>query len=181
MSNHYKKFGFKGPGIILSLFLIIILLFNIFGYFIYFNILQSNIRHEISDHIRNGLHDSELTIIEINSQNSLEIKWIKPSKEFSYHGYLYDVAKVVEKDGRKYYHCINDTKEDKLIREFAKNTDSSQKAKKLLNNFASSTYLINEATYKSLNTSTNHNFSIPHFNVILNIREISDPPPKLLV
>jgi hypothetical protein len=180
MSNRYVILRSKKLGISVAIFLIAILFFNIFGYFIYFNFLQNNIRKEISSRMRQGMHDSELSIIEVNSRNLSELQWIKPNKEFRFRGCLYDLVKTAQKDGKEFLYCINDTRESKLISDFAKNTESNQRAKKLLSNFISANYISCETNFSPVDICNIYHFSISHFNILLNIREINDPPPKLL-
>jgi hypothetical protein len=176
----HKSSGLKKLGKTISLLLIIVLFFNISGHYIYFNVLQNNIRHEIKTRIRHGLHESELTIIEITAQNQTELTWIKPQKEFTYRGDMYDVVKVIEKNGTRYFHCINDTKENKLIREFAKRAESSQKARRLLSNI-SLTYIFQEEFYDNIIETSDHEYYTQPFNLTSKIKDTSDPPPKLFL
>ena len=108
--------------------LIIVFLFNSGGYYFCFRYYQHSINREVKHMIRNGLSDNQLSDINIpyqaKKQKEIEklcgICWIKPGKEFSYKGQMYDVVKTTIKNGQKHYFCINDKKEKKLLAEFLK-------------------------------------------------------------
>jgi len=157
--------------------LVLILLFNVCGYHIFFNLAQSNLRREIKTRIREGLNEDELTFIEVSARNDAEIMWIKPKKEFSYHGNRYDVVKINYKDGRTYIHCINDIKENKLITEYSKNSESNQKARKLLNNIFTC-FVANIDLFFHIRETSDHDYYSYQSDLNLIIKEIADPPPK---
>jgi hypothetical protein len=174
--NHLRVF----KGKIISLLLLTIMLFSVCGYFVLFNLAQNQIQREIKSRIRHGLIDSELTIIEVTVQNATEIRWIKPGKEFTYRGNMYDVVTVTEKNGKTLLKCINDIREKKLIRDFAKNAESSQKARKLINNI-SLTYIFQEEFYHNINETSNHEYYTRPNDLASKIIEIADPPPKSIL
>jgi hypothetical protein len=175
IAKYHSHFSLRGN--LTSLLLVIILLFNVCGYFILFNVVQKNIRREIRVRIREGTRESELTLIEVSGFNDPEIKWIEPDKEFTYHGNMYDVVKIARKGGKQLYYCIDDVKEKELIVDFQKKHESNQKARKLLSNITtvftlpiSSPFHINEASEQA--------FCVSYFDIKSKIREVADPPPK---
>jgi hypothetical protein len=180
MSNKTIKSGTGFSGKSTSLLLIIILLFNVFGYNVYFNVLQNSIRREISFRIKSGIQESELIIIELTTQIEQEITWIKPEKEFTHGGNLYDVVRVTHNNGKTFFHCINDTKENRLIREYAKNANSSQKARKIMNSI-NLIYFCDQGSDLYLRETSNHEYYTKAFHLTSKNREISDPPPKAIL
>ncbi len=119
----------------LSVILLFFFLFNIGGYYLWFNYVKNNIQKEIRQEIRRGLSEKVLTLITVPVNDETGICWIKPGKEFTYRGKMYDVVKTSIFNNKKFYYCINDVKEKKLNHDFSKNTESNQKARKLLGNF----------------------------------------------
>jgi hypothetical protein len=157
--------------------LLLFFLFNIGGYFIWYNIARSNIQKEIKQEIRKGLAEKDLTQISVPVGDESAIAWIKPGKEFTYAGAMYDVVKSEIRKGRKIYYCIDDVKEKKLVAGFAKMNESNQKARKLLSNFQY-IFVIQPGSYYHINETTDHEFCISPFEISLNDVEITLPPPK---
>jgi hypothetical protein len=163
-----------------SLLLVIILLFNVCGYYIFFNVVQNNIRHDIKEQIRAGMTESELTMIEITVQNEAEIRWIEHNREFTYRGNMYDVVKIKPVRDGKILYCINDIRERKLITDFAKKNESNQKVRKLLSNF-SNNFLPQPGMLRYINESSDQDFLLYTFDIQSKIKETADPPPKLIL
>lgn len=161
----------------IAFLLLIIISFNIFGYYFCFHIIQSGIRREMQARIREGIDESELAIIAVLPGHEAAIKWIKPGKEFTYHGNLYDVVKLEIRNGKKIYHCINDTREEKLISAFSGRAEANQKARKIINSL-SSNYFAQIVSFFHFQKSVSRVFYDLYSNFIPNIREVSDPPPK---
>jgi hypothetical protein len=165
-------------GKIASLLMLLIFLFNVCGYYICFQFVQSEIRREIQARIREGLDNSELTVITVSANDNLEVRWIKPDKEFTYHGSLYDVVKTELKNGKIVYHCINDSREKKLINDFNKKNESNQKSRKILTSHNTS-YFAQFRALAHINEISDRDFYSMPFDYISRIKEVSDPPPKL--
>jgi len=143
---------------LVSITVLSIFLFNLGGFFIVFNFQQVAIRKEIKKQIKEGVPEDELTIITQTSENFDEIVWIKPKKEFTYKGTMYDVVrKTVEDNGDITYHCINDTQEttlfvnlDNLVK---KNMDARNNGKDSIKLLFQSLYFSNDLM--KINFSTN--------------------------
>jgi hypothetical protein len=180
MSNSIEKSGLLFLRNISSFLLIIILFFNIFGYQVYFTMLQNSVRKEIKSRIREGINEADLTIIVISDDNRKEITWIKPLKEFTFHGNLYDVVRVSDKEGKIIYSCINDTRESKLLKDFASKSESGNKARKLLSNI-SLNFIYENCSFFLFNNSTAHIYKPSSFMIVSKSIETSDPPPKHLL
>jgi hypothetical protein len=162
------------------LMMIIILLFNVCGYFILYDVLQAKTHREIKARINAGINEKELTVIELNSLNAAEIHWIEADKEFTWHGNMYDVVKSDIKNGVKQIYCLNDTKERKLIKEFEDKNDQAQKTRKLLTNF-SLVFLPQPSSNPFITESTDQDFFTRQSYIKSKIREIADPPPKFSI
>ncbi len=106
----------KNISIILFLLLFV---FLSSGYFVYFKILQINIKQDIKLNIRNGLKDEDLTLIIIPADNKDDIIWTKKNKEFRFNDNIYDIVRFEVKNNKIFYYCINDIKERQLISSFS--------------------------------------------------------------
>jgi len=161
----------------LSVILLFFFLFNMGGYYLWFNYLKNNIQKEIRREIRKGLSEKDLTLITVPVNDESGICWIKPAKEFTYRGEMYDVVKIKISDNKKFIYCINDIREKKLIADFSKTNESSQKARKLLGNFQY-IFVIQPESFFHINEPSNHDFRIKSFGTATAIREVTIPPPK---
>ena len=79
-----------------------------------------------------GLPESSLEVIAGDQKN---IIWEEEGKEFSLNGLLYDVVKTRIMDGKIFIYCVNDAKEEELLRDLARaaaagNAASKQKGSK---------------------------------------------------
>lgn len=71
--------------------------------------------------IRNGNVHTTLEEVVIPAGESAKLIWLKDNLEFRYNGRMYDVVCTDVKKDTVIYHCINDEKEEDLIREIANN------------------------------------------------------------
>ena len=152
-------------------------LFNISGYYLWFTILKLNVQKEIRQEIRHGLSEKDLTLITVPIDDESGICWIKPGKEFTLSGKMYDVVKIKISGNWKSYYCINDIKEKKLIARFSKMNETNQKARKLLVNFQY-IYVIQPESYFHINETSDHDYVIKSFDATSIIEEVTSPPPK---
>ena len=142
-------------------------------------------RKEIKKQIKEGVPEDELTIIKQTSENFDELVWIKPNKEFTYKGTMYDVVrKTIEYNGDVTYHCINDKQETTLFvnldEQVRKTMDSRNNGKDPLQNLFQSLYFsdffvrldlkIHSTKIENFSEYSSH-YSSPELNV-------SGPPPE---
>ncbi|NPA67836.1 MAG: hypothetical protein GXO50_04415, partial [Chlorobi bacterium] len=115
---------------IVSAVFVFLFLFNIAGYYLWFGLQRYEIRKDVKTEIkkRMRLKKEALTLIIISEENKNEVLWIKIGKEFKYRGALYDVVSFEQKNGKKYYYCINDVKEKQLIEQFLKTHKTSERS-----------------------------------------------------
>ena len=115
---------------LISVGILCIFLYNIGGYYLWFSILQTNIQNEIEEEIEAGSKNEDLALIIVPADNDQGICWIKPNKEFRYKGEMYDVVKIKNLPGKRYYYCLNDKKEKQLIAGFDKTHNTKKESEK---------------------------------------------------
>lgn len=99
--------------------------FNIFGLFFAFKIKQSLIKKEMKTLIKKTISSEKLVQIRQTPENAKEFEW-EHSKEFCYHGSMYDVIKKeINQDGSIIYFCIFDAKETSLLNFFIKSISNT--------------------------------------------------------
>lgn len=99
---------------IVSLFLLIIFVFNTMGYFIAFKTMQYEIKEEIAEKIQQGIAPSKLTAISFQKSNLQAIEWFDDGKEIKYNNEFYDVVNSDETNNSITFYCINDDEENEL-------------------------------------------------------------------
>ncbi len=72
-----------------------------------------------------NIPESALDRIEVDN-NLSNIIWKEEGKEFYFKGALYDLVKLEKVNGKTVLHCINDSKEHKLLNDFAKALNNQQ-------------------------------------------------------
>lgn len=152
-------------------------LFNIGGYYLWFSYVKNNIQKEIRREIRQGLSEKDLTLISMPVNDESGICWIKPGKEFTFNGKMYDVVKITINNNRKFYYCIDDVKEKNLIAGFSKIPESNQKARKLLASFHY-VYVIQPESFFHIIETANLNYYMKSFDTASTVKEVTIPPPK---
>lgn len=100
---------------ILSIFLLSVFLFDLFGYFPLFKIAQYKIQKEVKKLLKGSIPENEQVVITVLSKKINNLDWEKEGKEFRYNGTMYDVIKTETKGKFVYYHCINDKQETQLF------------------------------------------------------------------
>jgi hypothetical protein len=115
------------------------------------------------------------------ADNKIDFKWIH-SREFKYNGDMYDIVIKEENDKQLFLYCINDKKEKKLEKEFAKKVhDNSTNSKyRQLSNHLS--ILLSEPIHKdkvSFEPVCEFNFYNRLTNCYNSINlDIPSPPPR---
>lgn len=148
---------------IVSIFFLLIFLFNIAGYFILFKIVQNQTKNEIRTEIESGIFKKELTELIIDKKDLAEIQWVEDDKEMRFRGAMYDVVKYSETNNTITFYCIEDSKEDKLFTSLEDHIDGQTLANKPYSNSKKIVDHIIKLYY------LNHNLFISH-NEISNIK-----------
>ena len=172
---------------ILSIFLVLLIVFNTGGYFfVYFqlgNYFKQIAFNKINDYI--PLEKLELIKININSAtyNDNDIYDRVNDKEFSYYGNMYDIYKEDIFNDTLFLYCVNDENEDIInnaidiyINE-KKNDNSNSAITNIIKTFITIALAPNETNYYSINTYKNNSylFQISYQNFI---EDVPSPPPR---
>lgn len=98
----------------ISIALVSLYLFNLFGYMATFVAAQAQIRREVKARIKQRVPAGDLVLISITPATASSLQWIK-SFEFRYRGGLYDIVRVEQRADTTRFFCINDLQEESLF------------------------------------------------------------------
>ncbi len=154
-----------------------VFLFNTGGYYLWFSVLKQNIHKEIRQEIEKGLKEKDLSLIIVSESNKTGICWTKPDKEFKYKGEMYDVVKVKIKNQKKYYYCINDSKENRLIAHFDKSKNARKRIEKIVKR-THNPYFPLQFSLSTNNYASNFRYVSIDIFYSSNIVDTLSPPPK---
>lgn len=99
----------------LSIFLLTVFLFDLFGYLPLFKVAQYKIRKEIKALLKESVPENELCIITIPVKEIKDIDWKREGKEFKHNGAMYDIVRSETEKDLIHYYCVNDQQETKLF------------------------------------------------------------------
>jgi len=88
------------------------------GYHIYYSVKQSQIKEAVKQKLLATVREDLLDIIDAD-RNKDEIEWEDEGREFYLHGQMYDVAFLKTVNGKKLIYCLNDTREDALLKDLS--------------------------------------------------------------
>lgn len=101
-----------------SILFLLLFLFTSGGYFVAFELEQTQIKSEVETFMKSGMADEKLELIKIplsmEKQSNKLFQRIN-AKEFKYKGKMYDISKRVVKGDIAYYYCYYDHKEETLF------------------------------------------------------------------
>jgi len=128
---------------LLSILLVSAFLFNGFGYYLTYRIIEKGYKKHFRQHIKfnSTTENTEVLVIsdtEIQSKNS-PFKWMEED-EFRYHGKMYDIIKSEKQGNNNIFYCVNDKNEELLLSRFENylkhhedtNTPYQQKSHRIL-------------------------------------------------
>lgn len=95
------------------------LFFSQAGYHIIFSFRQYGIKEEVKQQLLASLPETVLDIIDAEI-NKDAIDWKEEGREFYLHGQMYDVAFTKIVNGRTLIYCLNDKREEKLLKDLNK-------------------------------------------------------------
>lgn len=162
-----------------SILLLAVITFSLYGPYFTFSYQQFHIRKEIKKQIKKGVPENELQKFNV-SELSGKISWTDGKREFSFSGKLYDVVKKeFTKDGFVFY-CIDDSQETELF----KNLDSiveKQMEKKNANSKNISFLSFFQTTHKKTYYSSENKIYFPVYssNELTEIVFAFSPPPEV--
>lgn len=98
------------PGLLLG-----IMLFQLLGFSVYFNLEKAKVRNQLKSYIDHGIPDEMTTLFELTPSEYEALSWMKYGKEFQHQDHYYDVLKQGKtKDGKLILRCVIDYLEKKL-------------------------------------------------------------------
>lgn len=119
-----------------SALLLSLMLLSTGGYYLVFRLCQLHIQEENEERILQTTDLGKLTLFITPGETDHEICWTRHNKEFSYRGEMYDVVKIRFQGQKKYYYCLNDSKEKQLIDNYNRaHKTQKEPEKKLKQNF----------------------------------------------
>lgn len=172
---------------IAAILFLLLFVFNIFGLFFAFKIRQSLIKKEIKAMMKKTIPDDQLTLIIQTPDNADDFEW-EHSKEFRYHGEMYDIVKKETcLGGTIKYFCFADEQETSLIDSFSKTVSNTMDPSGKANDFAKKISQVLGFVFnlpESLSIAYFFNFDKLFFgnqrNIISCIPDILLPPPEII-
>ena len=163
---------------------LILLFFSQIGYYFFYLYQQYELKETVKHELLAQLPESSLEIIDANAVAD-DIEWEEEDMEFYLHGQMYDVAYIKTVNGKKMIYCLNDRKEDQLLKDLAKavssgnDQNSNNKHGHHIIKFQLSDFIIsteNKITISQPATTKHVDYTV---DLITNIIEIFTPPPDL--
>ena len=164
-----------------------IFIYNLFGYYIVFQLVQFQVRDEVKTRLKYSVPESDLVLISIDDGSDSLLIWVKPEKEFRYQGQMYDIVKLKKTKFKTLYYCLQDFKESKLFEHLdrhinnyiAHNPDQQNKTKNLLNTMAKVFFIPKDMLWimKESFFTINDTYYIQNYQSIS--LDIGHPPPKV--
>jgi hypothetical protein len=147
---------------------------------------QYQIKEAVKHELLAKLPESSLEIIDANAHKN-DIEWEEEDREFYLHGQMYDVAFIKISNGKKLIYCLNDSKEEDLMKRFANAVNSgneqnstSKHGHHIIKFQLSDFVLLNEHTIK-INERVSTTYFDRSFALITNFTEVFTPPPDLIL
>lgn len=91
------------------------------GHFVIYQIQKWQIHYTVREALLTTLDEHYLDIIELKSI----IVWQEEGKEFTLNGKFYDVVKIKKLHGKIFLYCLNDKKEERLVKNYSKTVKSA--------------------------------------------------------
>jgi hypothetical protein len=171
---------------IINISFLLLLFFSQAGYYFFYMFQQYQIKEAAKHALLAKLPKSSLEIIDANAYKN-DIKWEEEDKEFYLHGQMYDVAFIKMINGKKLIYCLNDSKEEDLLKRFANavnsgnEQNSSSKHGHHIIKFQLSDFVMLSQHTITLNVRVSVKY-IDHTDALItNITEIFTPPPDLIL
>lgn len=88
---------------------------GVFGEWLVFYIIRSDIRHEIKERIEASAPEASLVLVKIAKDNPPKnFQFTEAGREFRYKGQMYDIVRQEVKNDSILYYCIHDIRESQL-------------------------------------------------------------------
>ncbi|MDP4116940.1 MAG: hypothetical protein Q8903_12440 [Bacteroidota bacterium] len=168
---------------LLSILLIIFLVINSCGYIVLFQQMQFEAKREIKERIFRGISPEDAIHFSFSQNEFSKLKFTEED-EFEYDGKMFDIVKSEFKNGKHSIYCLNDEKEEQLVKAFQRDNDNHKAKTPSQNSLRIISSIISTGLVKSA-------FSIHKHNYVANIlnfkkdtytsyyTKIPSPPPKI--
>lgn len=107
-----------------SFLFLIVFIWQLAGFFVYFEIERYHVRKNIKRAIKHSLPQNEFKQFNFTKNEFRELTWIN-DHEFKMHGRLYDVVKKYKNDSGYSISCIDDIQETRLFAQLDEATASN--------------------------------------------------------
>jgi len=115
----------KLPIQILITSLLLIFVFNNFGYWFCFKVEQGAIKEEMYQRTKQSIPNSQLISISISADYAKDLAWTEDG-EFTYKGEMYDVVRSEKGiNNAVTYYCLDDAKEGALLANLSSHLDNN--------------------------------------------------------
>lgn len=88
------------------------------GYYFIYLFQQHELKEKAKEQLLSLIPENQLEVIDLTA-NQKNIQWEEEGKEFYLHGQLFDVARLKKDDGKHLAYCLNDKKEEQLLKELS--------------------------------------------------------------
>jgi len=103
---------------VFAVFIIVVFLFNMMGYYFVFSYNQHLVRNEMKNLIEAGYFEGLSVVLKIlNPSSDCDFRRVDKG-EFEYKGMLYDIVSEKKEGNFTIFRCINDKNEEKLLAGF---------------------------------------------------------------
>jgi hypothetical protein len=172
---------------ILPITLLLLLLFSQVGYYIFFTLQQYKIKESVKRQLLTTIPETSLDIIDADI-NKNDIEWEEAGKEFCLHGQLYDVAAIKVINGKTLIYCLNDKKEEQLLKGLSKAvttaTDQASGGKNDQQHTIKFQWPIDYLLFSNEIATTDQTARQKHFGysvaLVSTTSDVKTPPPDLI-
>ena len=169
-----------------TLFLLLIILVQVIGYYFAFRLRQVEVRREVYSYLKSHTSDKNLTHFQlrlINGQFTDERFSWENENEFEFAGKMYDVIERTVTGNNVVLHCLEDKKETELVKAFEETqrsqTQQSKNRTASLLQILSIMYLpVQVESVSPDSISAQHIFISYSSSVIERATDILTPPPQ---
>jgi hypothetical protein len=143
---------------------------------------QNQVKEQVKKQLLATISLSSLDMIDAIANKDL-IQWEDPGKEFYLHGQLYDVARIMNRNGRIYLYCLNDKKEEQLLENLSNQVKASNDAANDNGGRHVVKFQIPDFVVFSNEMPANHSLLISKeyapctIKIVSSFREVVTPPP----
>jgi hypothetical protein len=170
----------------ISISFLFLLLFSQAGYYLFYKLQQHQIKESVKQELLSKLPESSLEKIDAYA-NRNDIRWEEKDREFYLHGQMYDVAFIKVTDGKTLIYCLNDSKEEDLLKSLAnavksvnEQTNSGKDGQHVIK-FQLADFLIPVQQTITISEPVPAKYVDYSSPLITHITELFTPPPDLML